>query len=304
MQSTNMSPKFQLFSLLLLPFLFFSLSHAATNSGIAIYWGQNGLEGTLKDTCATGKYKYVNIAFVYKFGGGQIPTIDLSGHCDPTSGGCTGLSSDIKDCQSLGIKVMLSLGGGVGNYSLTSKADAKQFAQYLWNNFLGGTSTSRPLGSAVLDGFDFDIELGSTLYWDDLARDLALYSLKGRKVYLTAAPQCPFPDEHLGTALSTGLFDYVWVQFYNNPPCEYLNGNITNLISSWNTWASERYIKRLFLGLPASTQAAGSGFMPADVLTSQVLPIIKKSTKYGGVMFWSRYWDEQSGYTSSIIGSV
>ncbi|GAB4858394.1 hypothetical protein Ancab_009866 [Ancistrocladus abbreviatus] len=305
MASTTMLPKLQLFPfLLLLPLLFLPLNHASTCGGIAIYWGQNGFEGTLKDTCATGRYKYVNLAFMYIFGSGNTPTINLAGHCDPSSGGCTGLSSDIEYCQSLGIKVMLSLGGGVGNYSLASKADAKQFAKYLWNNFLGGDSNSRPLGSAVLDGFDFDIELGSTLYWDDLARDLAVYSLRGRKVFLTAAPQCPFPDAHLGTALSTGLFDYVWVQFYNNPPCEYLNGNITNILSSWDTWASKWYIRRLFLGLPASSQAAGSGFIPANVLTSEILPIIKKARKYGGVMLWSKYWDDQSGYSSSIIGSV
>ncbi|GMH19628.1 hypothetical protein Nepgr_021469 [Nepenthes gracilis] len=296
-----MSANLHLFPFVLL--LLLPLIHAS-RGGIAVYWGQNGLEGTLNQTCATGKYKYVNLAFLYKFGGGQTPTINLAGHCDPSSGGCTTLGSQIKYCQSLGIKVMLSLGGGVGNYSLASKRDAKTFARYLWNNFLGGRSSSRPLGDAVLDGFDFDIELGSTLYWNDLARDLKSYCLGGRKVYLTAAPQCPFPDKYLGTALKTGLFDYVWVQFYNNPPCEYLNGNVTNLINSWHTWASKRYIRRLFLGLPAATQAAGSGFIPADVLITEVLPVIKESRKYGGVMLWSKYWDDQSGYSSAIIGSV
>jgi chitinase len=43
-------------------------------------------------------------------------------------------------------------------------------AAYLWNNYLGGTSPSRPLGDAVLDGVDFDIELGGVKYWDSLAR--------------------------------------------------------------------------------------------------------------------------------------
>jgi len=32
------------------------------------------------------------------------------------------------------------------------------------------------------------------------------------KPYITAAPQCPFPDAWLGNALTTGLFDFVWVQ--------------------------------------------------------------------------------------------
>lgn len=294
--------------LTLLPFLTQAHKYGGHHrgpGGIAIYWGQNGFEGRLNETCATGRYKYVNLAFLNVFGGGQVPSMNLAGHCDPPSGGCVGLSSEIEFCQSRGIKILLSLGGGIGNYSFSSRDDAKNFAQYLWNNFLGGHSNSRPLGNAVLDGIDFDIESGSTLYWDDLARFLHSYSHgRGRKkVYLGAAPQCPFPDRFLGTPLETGLFDFVWVQFYNNPPCHY-NGNITNLINSWNLWSSQRYIKKLFMGLPAAPQAAGSGFLPPDVLISQVLPVIKRSPKYGGVMFWSKYWDDQSGYTQQIVNFV
>lgn len=199
---------------------------------------------------------------------------------------------------------MLSIGGGVGSYSLASVADAKNVADYLWNNFLGGTSSSRPLGAAVLDGIDFDIELGSTLHWDDLAKFLSAYSNRGKKVYLTAAPQCPFPDRFLGAALNTRLFDYVWVQFYNNPPCQYSSGNTQNLISSFNRWASSLSNGKLFLGLPAAPGAAGSGYIPPNVLTSQVLPRIKTSPKYGGVMLWSKFFDDQNGYSSSIQASV
>ncbi|KAB5527151.1 hypothetical protein DKX38_020998 [Salix brachista] len=39
--------------------------------GIAIYWGQYGNEGTLADTCATGNYQYVNLAFLTTFGNAQ-----------------------------------------------------------------------------------------------------------------------------------------------------------------------------------------------------------------------------------------
>jgi chitinase len=58
---------------------------------------------------------------------------------------------------------------------------------YLWNNYLGGTSSSRPLGDAVLDGIDFDIELGSAKFWNNLATDLKKL---GKTVLLSAAPQC------------------------------------------------------------------------------------------------------------------
>ena len=138
--------------------------------GIAIYWGQNDGEASLSTTCASSNYKFVILAFVYKFGKGQTPQLDLASHCDPSSGGCTGLSEDIRSCQRSGVKVLLSIGGGVGNYGLSSPADARLVGAYLWNSYLGGSSSSRPLGDAVLDGIDFDIELGSGKFWDNLAK--------------------------------------------------------------------------------------------------------------------------------------
>ena len=278
-----------------------------TNAGgIAIYWGQNGYEVTLAQTCATGNYAFVNIAFLQTFGNGQKPQIDLTGHCDPRINGCARFSSEIQSCQSRGIKVMLSIGGHGGSYSLSSTDDARQVATYLWNNFLGGQSSSRPLGAAVLDGIDFDIEGGTNQHWDELASFLSQYSKQGKKVYLTAAPQCPFPDAYMGAALKTGLFDYVWVQFYNNPlaQCQYSSGNLLDLVNSWNKWTATIPATNFFLGLPASPNAAGSGFIPAADLTSKVLPAIKGSAKYGGVMLWSKYYDDQTGYSSSIKSSV
>lgn len=130
----------------------------SAGSGIAIYWGQNGNEGTLSETCSSGNYKFVNLAFLPVFGNGQQPQLNLAGHCDPSVGACTALSPEIKSCQAKGIKVMLSIGGGAGSYGLSSSEDARDVATYLWDNFLGGHSSGRPLGDAILDGIDFDIE--------------------------------------------------------------------------------------------------------------------------------------------------
>ncbi|KAI0500612.1 hypothetical protein KFK09_018826 [Dendrobium nobile] len=271
---------------------------------IAIYWGQNGNEGSLAETCASGDYAFVILAFLCSFGNGQKPQLNLAGHCDPYSNGCTGLSSDIKSCQAQGIKVLLSIGGGAGSYILTSKDDARQVSTYIWNNYLGGQSSSRPLGDAVLDGVDFDIEGGSPDHYDDLAKYLSAYSNQGKKVYLSAAPQCPYPDAWVGKALDTGLFDYVWVQFYNNPPCQYSGGKPTKLEDAWNQWTDGIKATEFFLGLPAAPDASGSGFISTGDLTSVVLPAIKGSSKYGGVMLWSRYYDNETGYSKTILSSV
>ncbi|CAK8561438.1 unnamed protein product [Lathyrus sativus] len=152
--------------------------------------------------------------------------------------------------------MLLSIGGGIGRYSLALVEDARDFSKYLWNTFLGGTSFSRPFGDAVLDGIDFDIELGSAQYWQYLAQYLKDY----QGVYLSAAPQCPFPDRFLA-AIPYG---------------------------------------EVFLRLPE----AGSAFIPTEVLTSEILQVIQHTSKYGGVMFLSRYFDDRIGYSASIIDSV
>ncbi|XP_017423334.1 G-type lectin S-receptor-like serine/threonine-protein kinase SD1-1 isoform X2 [Vigna angularis] len=284
-----------------LPSLLFILCLLQPSEGehIGIYWGQKANEGNLTETCATGKYSYVNIAFLSTFGNGQTPKLNLAGHCDASTNGCTEMGREIRNCQKQGIKVMLSIGGGTDDYSITSLEDAKNVSDYLWDNFLGGSSSSRPFGDVVLDGIDFDIQAGESSFLGNLSLQLISYS-QTRKVYLSAAPQCPFPDARLDSVLATGVFDYVWIQFYNNPPCQYTDNNFDNLLKAWNLWSTSLKAGKMFLGLPADQTAAGSGYVPADVLVSKILPEIKKSSNYGGVMLWSRYEDETSGYSSYI----
>ncbi|XP_028756079.1 hevamine-A-like, partial [Neltuma alba] len=224
--------------LLFLPFLLLILISSSASDEIAVYWGQSFDEGNLAETCATGRYSFVLVGFLSTFGDGQTPQLNLAGHCDPSSSSrCTAIGTQIKHCQQQGIKVMLSLGGGYASYSLSSSKDAQNVSDYLWKNFLGGSSSSRPFGDAILDGIDLDVQ-HSTLHCVDLARYLKSHSTDSQKVYLSAAPQCPFPDAYLNTALDTGLFDYVWVHFFNNPPCDYSEANTNNFFKAWNQWAT------------------------------------------------------------------
>jgi chitinase len=48
--------------------------------------------------------------------------------------------------------VTISIGGATGAVGLTSDTQAKQFADTIWNLFLGGSNNTRPFGSAILDG--------------------------------------------------------------------------------------------------------------------------------------------------------
>ncbi|RDX63218.1 Acidic endochitinase, partial [Mucuna pruriens] len=291
-------------SFVLLPFLVVALilSNTTHADDIAVYWGQSLDEGSLRETCETGKYSFVNIAFLYNFGNGQSPKLFLAGHCDPPMHNCFSIGRDITNCQKQGIKVMLSIGGASPSYSLTSYDDAKNVSDYLWHNFLGGNSSSRPLGDAILDGIDFAIGWStSTQHWEDLAHNLKSHSTNTKKVYLSAAPQCLFPDNTLDKALQTGLFDYVWVQFYNSHMCQYNEGGVDNLLNAWKQWTTSLKVGKIFLGLPASPTATVSGYIPVDLLTSEILGVIKMSSNYGGVMLWARYDDRKSGYSKMIL---
>ena len=118
---------------------------------------------------------------------------------------------------------------------------------------MGGSSNTRPFGTAVLDGYvqifflcevglisvcsinsvDLDIEGGSTTFYDSFVNQIRSHAAGASKrsvvdytyikslikriviarYYITAAPQCPFPDAYLGTVLNAVGFDAVYVQF-------------------------------------------------------------------------------------------
>ncbi|KAF7814272.1 G-type lectin S-receptor-like serine/threonine-protein kinase CES101 [Senna tora] len=285
----------------LLPLLFLFLLQIPTSESdeISIVWGQNRNEGTLQETCATGKYSIVVISILYAFGNGQTPQLNLAGHCDPSSS-CTAVGKEIGYCQKQGIKVILCVGAGDDDYNRASSNDFKSLSNYLWNNFLGGSSVSRPFGDAVIDGICFYLPESIT-HVEDLARYLRNFSTVAQKVYVAATPECPFPDNStFGTSIDTRLFDYLWVEFFNNPSCEYSEANSDAFLYTWNRWAQWFYGTKMFATFPASREATVTGFVPADLLISKVFPAIKKSQNYGGVMLWERYYDQLSGYSTEV----
>ena len=66
---------------------------------------------------------------------------------------CTSVGTDIKTCQAKGKIVTLSLGGAGGSVGFSSDSQGESFADQIWDLFLGGSSTTRPFGDAVLDGY-------------------------------------------------------------------------------------------------------------------------------------------------------
>ena len=92
-----------------------------------------------------------------------------------------------------------------------------------------------------------------------------------------------------------GLFGYVRVQFYNNQQCDYHSG-LDGVLNSWNKWVAAVPRVQVFIGVPANDTI--NGYIPPEVMKSQVLPAINAPGKYGGVMVSNRFLDK--GFSAAI----
>ena len=168
----------------------------------------------------------------------------------------------------------------------------------MWNNYLGGSAVNRPFGTAILDGVDFFIEESTTKYWDMLAETLTDLGNKGTsQIELSATPKCHHPDKYLGTAIQTGLFNYVQVRFYNESCCQY-DGSFDAMKSEWDEWIADNKVHKVFVGVTASAEE--EGYVDAHILINNFLKDAVHSTKFGGVMVWYRYTDHNSEYSEKI----
>jgi chitinase len=210
--------------------------------------------------------------------------------------------TDIAECQSTyGKTILLSVGGATyteGGFS--SSAAAVTAATNLWSIFGPdtGSSSPRPFGQSVIDGFDFDFESGvqNMVPFANQLRSLmtASSASTGKQYLLTAAPQCPYPDAADGAMLAGAVyFDAIWIQFYNNY-CglpSYAAGASTQNnfnFATWDNWAKTVSLNpnvKIILGIPGSSTAAGSGYESGSTLAS-IISYCKSFSSFGGVMIW------------------
>ncbi|KAF5097377.1 hypothetical protein D0Z00_002414 [Geotrichum galactomycetum] len=290
-----------------------SAFQASANTNVAIYWGQNSAGGLntqarLADYCESDATDIVLLSFLHIFFGTDgLPEMNFASACDDGtlfSGTgllqCPNMAEDIKTCQSKGKKVILSLGGASGAYGFTSDSQAEEFAQTLWNLYGGGSSDTRPFGDSIIDGFDLDIEGGSTVGYVAFSKKLRelFNSDTSKDYYITAAPQCPMPDYFVNDAISQSEIDFVFVQFYNNY-CGMQAWQSNNANSNFNYEAWDSLIKsspnpngKIYLGVPASLSAAGSGYVGIDTVVEAANYLQSKYDSFGGVMMWdaSQAW--------------
>ncbi|ESX02076.1 hypothetical protein KL918_003619 [Ogataea parapolymorpha] len=277
---------------------------AASKTNVALYWGQNsaGTQDRLSTYCESDAADIFLLSFMTTFSDADtLPTLNFANACSSQfSDGllqCDTIAEDIKTCQGLGKKVLLSLGGASGSYGFSSDSVAEEFAGTLWNMFGGGDADERPFGDAVIDGFDFDIENNDSTGYAALATKLREYYSKdsSKDYYISAAPQCVYPDASTGDMLANADVDFAFIQFYNN----YCN---VDKQFNWDTWAnfaantSPNKDIKLYLGLPASSTAASTGYVDVDTVKSALESI--DNTNLGGIMLW----DASQAFSNEVDG--
>ncbi|EEA19967.1 hypothetical protein TMatcc_010112 [Talaromyces marneffei ATCC 18224] len=269
---------------------------------LTVYWGAEDATTTLSDVCSDDSYQIVNLAFVSYFNGdGGYPTLSLSTLDGPSQAqqdaGATSLQDGsslvdaIQACQSSEKLVIMSLGGDVGYSDVTFSGDdqANEVADMLWSLFGGGTDESinplRPFGDVKLDGFDIDNESGDpTGYSTFVSRLRSNFAQDSSKTYyLTAAPQCVYPDKSIPLDVCQQL-DYVWVQFYNNGDCDVAQSGFIDAVQNWSEGIGDA---KLFIGAIASDANGDEGYLDSDTFASALQQVGDLGlSNFGGAMLW------------------
>ncbi|KAK6512255.1 hypothetical protein TWF481_001145 [Arthrobotrys musiformis] len=303
----------------------------------AVYWGQNAAgssdptkQYSLIKTCNNTNIDVVILSFITKFKGkAGHPVLNLSNQCGNVFPyaenaknktdilNCADIGEMITQCQGLGKKIILSLGGSTyNNAAWKSVAEARDTANLLWSMFGPPGKTPykyRPFGNSTIDGFDLDFEyVANKPFTDSFAAHMKnKFALnKTRQYLLTAAPQCPSPDGALDVALSKVEFDAIFIQFYNNlcQTSTWAKGksqmkNTSFNFQMWENWArtssANKKIK-IFIGFLGGGVAGTTGYVNKNI-AQQIVADSLKFKSFAGVMFWDA---SILGINTSILPAV
>ncbi|OIJ88564.1 chitinase [Streptomyces sp. MUSC 14] len=224
--------------------------------------------------------------------------------------------ADIKAKQAAGKKVVISIGGQNGTVSISDPTSATNFAN----------SVYALMQTYGFDGVDIDLENGlDATYMTQALRSLSAKA--GPSLVLTMAPQTidmqSTSNAYFQTALNVkDILTVVNMQYYNSGSmlgCDgkvYSQGSVDFLTAlACIQLQGGLSPSQVGLGLPASTSAAGSGYVSPTVVNN-ALDCLTAGTNCGtfkpsktypdlrGAMTWSTNWDAASGNAwSNSVGA-
>ncbi|MFJ9198179.1 chitinase [Streptomyces flaveolus] len=224
--------------------------------------------------------------------------------------------ADIRAKQAAGKKVIISIGGEKGTVSVNDSASATNFANSVY-------SLMQTYG---FDGVDIDLENGlNPTYMTQALR--ALSAKAGPGMVLTMAPQTIDMQSTSGGYFKTALnvkdiLTVVNMQYYNSGSMLGCDGKVysqgtVDFLTALACIQLEGGLdpSQVGLGLPASTRAAGGGYVSPSVVNN-ALDCLTKGTNCGtfkpsrtypslrGAMTWSTNWDATAGNAwSNAVGA-
>jgi chitinase len=217
-------------------------------------------------------------------------------------------TDDIQTLHSRGQKVVLSVGGQNGTISVDDAASAAEFASSVY-------SIIQEYG---FDGVDIDLENGVDPTYMASALE-QLESDVGSSLIITLAPQTvdtqSTGDDYFQLALDIQpILTMINTQYYNSGTMDGCDGNVyaegtENFMTALACTELEGGLSpsQVGLGLPASSSAAGSGYVDPSVV-NDALDCLATQQNCGsfvppttwpgirGVMTWSINWDASNGY--------
>jgi chitinase len=255
-------------------------------------------------------YDLVAVSFAEATGTPGAVTFGVDPELSSALGGYTdaNLAADVATLHARGQKVILSVGGELGRVAVTDAASASAFA----------TSVKAAMDRFGFDGVDIDLENGlNPTYMAQALRQLR--SAVGARLIITMAPQTIDMQSTGGSyfALALSIRDIlttVHTQFYNSGTmlgCDgrvYAQGTV-DFLTALACIQLENGLRpdQVALGLPATTRAAGGGYVAPSVVVA-ALDCLTRGTSCGsfrpprtypglrGAMTWSVNWDQVNGY--------
>jgi chitinase len=216
-------------------------------------------------------------------------------------------TSDIATLHAEGKKVIISVGGQNGTISVSNAASATNFANSVY-------SIMQTYG---FDGVDIDLENGlNPTYMASALQQLS--SKAGSNLIITLAPQTidmqSTGSDYFTLALDIkSILTIVNMQYYNSGTMLGCDGNVyaegtENFLTALACIQLQGGLSpsQIGLGLPASTSAAGSGYVSPSIVNAALDCLasgtncgsFKPSTTYPsirGAMDWSTNWDASNG---------
>ncbi len=285
--------------------------HAVTG-----YW-QNFNNGATvqKLSAVSSQYDIIAVAFAdaTTTPGAVSFTLDSAG-----LGGYTvdQFKADIAAKHAAGKKVVISIGGQNGTISVSDSASAANFANSVY-------SLMQTYG---FDGVDIDLENGiNATYMTQALRSLSAKA--GSSLIITMAPQTidmqSTSNAYFQTALNIkDILTVVNMQYYNSGTMLGCDGKVygqgtVDFLTALACIQLQGGLapSQVGLGLPASTSAAGSGYVSPSIVNN-ALDCLTAGTNCGtfkpsktypdlrGAMTWSTNWDAAAGSSwSNSVGA-